>query len=85
MIGKIIFVVVTTVAIGIGCHQYFGGNIIIFGHACHRRFAYPFKYMATKTPYLSDHLDAQAARGDPFTKLHGKDEMSDFNHDFHVT
>lgn len=71
-ITNIIFVLVTAVAIGIGYHEYSGGNWAIFGQSCHRRFASPFKYMATKTPYLSNHLEAAAALGDPFKTYHGR-------------
>ncbi|ODN04225.1 Multiple inositol polyphosphate phosphatase 1 [Orchesella cincta] len=62
---------VTTIAIGIGYHEYGGGSFGIFGQTCHRRFHNPFKYMATKSPYLDEGLDNEAALGDPFKPYHG--------------
>ncbi|CAL8069920.1 unnamed protein product [Orchesella dallaii] len=71
MITRLIFIAVTTIAIGIGYHEYIGGSFGIFGQTCHRRFRNPFKYMATKTPYLDTGLNEEAAYGDPYRKHHG--------------
>lgn len=71
MLGRLILAVVTALAIGIGYQQYFGGNLVIFGQPCHRRFKHPFTYMATKTPYLSEELEVEAAQGDPLMPYHG--------------